>query len=282
MKFSLGTVFFNPTKFDIESFIKLSSNFKNSFCYLNSDLSKYQFDLLEGVSNICILGSKHNDGLSVAYNKILSKALEIYSEFVLLTDQDSRFDKLILNDFIKNVSLKEKENPKVAIFSMMPQSINNKVEINLRNRKNKFVSLKFSINSGSFLRLKAWNEIGGYDEKLFIDKIDTDFCNNLIKNNWEILKSEDHKFSHSIGHTKIFLFGLIKFNSQNEFRHYHSMESRIYILKKFKKNNPGKNLIFYIKIFKFILQVIKHNFLIIFFEDRKLIKLINIFKPFFK
>ena len=281
MKLSLGTVFFKPTNEDIKSFIKLSLNFTNSICYLNSEISKNQINSL--IKNqICILGSSHNDGLSVAYNKILSRALEIKSEFILLTDQDSRFQDNILNDFINNICLKEKIDPKVAIFSMTPKdNVNVSMEEILRYRENKFSSKKFSINSGSFLRVKAWNQIGGYDEKLFIDKVDTDFCQTLVKNKWKILQSEIHQFKHSIGQQKRFLLGIIKYNSQNEFRHYHSMLSRIYILKKYIKNNPSNNLILFLKNLKFFLQVLKHIMLILLFEEEKINKLNNIFKPFF-
>lgn len=280
MRFSLATVFYKPTEIDILSFIELSLNFKNSFVYLNSSLSRNQINLLEK-KKIDILGQQKNDGLSIAYNQILLKALEKNQEFVLLTDQDSRFEKFILNEFIKDVSLKEKQKPGVAIFSMLPKNNEANIisEFDLKKSKKKFVSKRFSINSGSLLRVSAWSQVGGYDEKLFIDKIDTDFCIALKSNRWDILQSRVHTFRHSVGKPKRFLFGLISYNSQNAFRHYHSMYSRIHIFKKSIKNLSRYNPIFFLKIIKFILQVLKCTSLTIIFEEKKIIKLIKSFKP---
>ena len=281
MKVALATVFFNPTIEDIKSFINLSTNFKHSLCYLNSVLCKDYIDLLRD-NSIKIIGTGNNDGLSIAYNYMANESINEYKlEYIFLTDQDSRFNKKILEDFFNSAGQVFIKNSNIGICSMFPKEGNRNLKIyNLFKSNRIFKSTNFSINSGSLLQLKAWQKVGGYDEKLFIDKIDTDFCNSLKSRNFNIMQSMFHHFEHSIGKKKEFLFGFIQYNSQNKFRHFHSMYSRILILRKRKRDLKNNYLNKIFLNLKFMLQCFKHLLLILLFEDNKLIKVKKIIEPF--
>ena len=133
----------------------------------------------------------------------------------------------------------------------------------------------FVINSGSLVNVKAWSDVGGYDERLFIDSIDYDFCRRLKRKGWEILQSNNLYFEHSLGDRKKILWGLFNYSSYKEFRHSNIMQSRLYLYNKFKENNLSSD--FLKNRFILISKIIKQYLIVIFFEQEKfkIIKSLN-------
>ena len=276
LKITLNVVFYNPKQNDINQFINLSKNFEYSQCYLNSKIEKKNHHLLE-LNKINIMGIGKNIGLSKAYNILIKNQIKNFN-FAFIIDQDSRFDAEILNSFFNEVKDKFNSQNNLAIVSMKPKNdLNSSYIMNPNNKiSRKFRSLPYVINSGSLLYLKAWLDIGGYDEELFIDKIDFNFCKSLRIKNWVILQSQIYYFNHSLGRPKKFLLGIIKYNSYNKKRHYYIMKSRIYTFLKF--NNRSNILDKIIKLFFLLIQIIKHIYLVLIFENNKKVKLNFLFK----
>jgi GT2 family glycosyltransferase len=46
----------------------------------------------------------------------------------------------------------------------------------------------FCITSASCTNLNAWKNVGGFDEWLFIDLVDNDFCKRIIVSGYKILR----------------------------------------------------------------------------------------------
>jgi rhamnosyltransferase len=55
------------------------------------------------------------------------------------------------------------------------------------------------ITAGSLCRVAAWQEIAGYDERLFIDFVDFDFCLRLRMAGWRIRITPHAILSHEVG-----------------------------------------------------------------------------------
>ena len=270
MQVCLITVFYNPSNEDVQSFLNLSKIFNYSYCFLNSKLTISQKEALK--ENSSILGNSKNLGLSIAYNFQFEAVLKSPIDFVFIIDQDSRFEKEKLKILFKKVKLLNNSKSKIGIYSLCPL-IDTKRP---KSKKNiEFSKKDFVINSGSLVNVKAWSDIGGYDEKLFIDAIDYDFCRRLKQKGWEILQSNNLYFEHSLGDRKKILWGLFNYSSYKEFRHSNIMQSRLYLYKKFKSNNLSFN--FFKNKFILICKIIKQYLIVIFFEQEKfkIIKSLN-------
>jgi len=272
MTISLNTVFYNPSINDINCFLSLSKNFDCAQCYINSKLDDNVYNILKK-NSINILGNQKNVGLSKAYNELFKNLKKDKIEFCFLVDQDSRFESEYVKEFILKSLISFKKIYKVGIISMFPKNGLKDIHIEqiYKRSKYKLEVMDYVINSGSLIKIKAWHEVGGYDEKLFIDRVDFDFCRTLRKKNWLILKSKKHIFCHTFGREKKSFLGFVKHKSYDEFRYFHFMKSRIYVFQKSKAdNNPIKNFFNLIILF---LQIIKQFILIFLLENKKFKKL---------
>lgn len=69
--------------------------------------------------------------------------------------------------------------------------------------------LRCTITSGSLIRNEVLRDIGGFEERLFIDSVDHEFCMRMRKRDWLVLEHRGVVMPHSIGAaTQHRLFGL--------------------------------------------------------------------------
>ena len=55
------------------------------------------------------------------------------------------------------------------------------------------------MTSGNILNLDIWKKIGGFKDWFFIDGIDIEYCMNLHKNGYKILRDNDLIIDHNLG-----------------------------------------------------------------------------------
>ena len=275
MRVAVLTIFYNPDYSDLISFIELSKSFEGRFCFINSLISKNSLDLLKS-NNIEVLGDGSNLGLSRAYNIILNECILKNFNYCFIADQDSRFKRSIIERFIKS-SLKMFQKDEYLSLTSMTRCFNNNYKKNITET---YSYKKFVINSGALVSCKLWQKVGKYDENLFIDSVDYDFCLRIKKFGFKIINYHDFEFKHSIGKEDKYFFNLFKYRSYNHQRHYFTIKDRLYFLKKYSQKNRINKIKLIIKIF---LKLLQHILQILFFEKNKLSCLISVkngFKDF--
>ena len=262
MRIALLTIFYKPDFTDIKNFIEISKSFQGRYCFINSILTQNEIKLLTS-NNIEILGNGTNIGLSRAYNYTFKECLKNNFDLCFITDQDSKFESIVIEKFIISSINMFVSDKYLGITSMSLFSENKYI----KDTKEDFSYEKFVINSGSLISCKIWREIGMYDENLFIDMVDYDFCYRLKKLGFKIIKYKIFTFKHSIGKVNKYLFNLIEYNSYNHQRHYKIIRDRLYFSsKKYFKKTPLNKLKLLIEIYA---KLLKHLLLILFFENNK-------------
>src|SRR5690606_2778062 len=96
------------------------------------------------------------------------------------------------------------------------------------------------ITSGNLLNIKAWEKIGGFDEKLFIDEVDHDFCVRAKLSGFKIMKVKGTFLHHNLGNV-IYIQkngNLRKKTIHQPFRMYYIIRNGLYFIKKYKKVFP--------------------------------------------
>ena len=173
MKFACGIVLYKPSLENIKHMKMIFSQFENILIYENSNY-EYQnyFEENENVTYIC---TGKNNGLAAAYNCFLILSRKLGIDILCLLDQDSMMtvDNIIkMKDFIAR---NNSEN--IVVFA--PR---------LRGTRGK----NWVINSNSFLNIHAVNENAlKYDEAYFLDRLDADFCKQIIDKGLRIKCNEE-------------------------------------------------------------------------------------------
>lgn len=68
--------------------------------------------------------------------------------------------------------------------------------------KEEFKEIPWTMTSGSLTSLKAYTDVGGFDDDLFIAHIDIDFCIRLKQDNWKILMVGPAVIKQRFGNSK--------------------------------------------------------------------------------
>lgn len=184
----------------------------------NSKLDELFLENLSKVANIKVL---HNDnenlGIAKSLNQALFQAKKDNYNWLLTMDQDSHFEKndfkLFLNDF------KNYNTPVNIIYS----PIHNKKFLT-----SNIIETNFIMTSGNIVNINLAIKIKGFDEKLFIDDVDHDFCFKSLKNKFKIIENQRVALTHNLGKK---LGGLTIYEPS---RLYYMSRNYLYIYSKYK------------------------------------------------
>lgn len=208
--------------------------------------------------NILIISSSENKGIAFALNRLFEYADLHGGEYLITLDQDSVCDDSLV------ASLRNAMNPNSAICAPAIKYRNNE---DYSEKGTGVASVDWVITSASLTSVNCWKEIGGFDEYLFIDGVDKDFCFRLLRAGYSITKNYDVKLEHELGNLRcIKVFGRKIFVTHHApFRYYYMVRNAIYLDKKLGRHDH------YAFIAKLILKTL-------FFEDNRKEKLMSISK----
>lgn len=215
-----GVVLYEPDEERLfHNLEKINPQVDKIFLYANSNIEKIAEKLKK--FNVVILGSGQNIGLAKALNAIMEEASEKYQmEWVVTFDQDS-----IAPDNMIEVMYPFLSEESTAI--VCPQVIDKRRPyMKKQTKKKEYVSR--CITSSSCTKISAWKDVGKFDENLFIDLIDNDFCKRLILKGWKILRINDLVLDQE--------FGNIELKSPKKVKFYMN------IAKKIKNKNLSTNI----------------------------------------
>jgi GT2 family glycosyltransferase len=123
-----------------------------------------------------------NMGLAFALNKAFSLLKKNGYHWVMSLDQDSILQEDTIENYLKVID----ENEKIAIVS--PTVIDVRRKYMNYNIMDDYIEVEKCITSGCLTNLSIWEKIGKFDERLFIDLIDNDFCKRVRINNYKIIR----------------------------------------------------------------------------------------------
>ena len=85
--------------------------------------------------------------------------------------------------------------------------------------------------SGNLVNAKAYKKIKGFNEDMFIDCVDFDFCLNMRKHGYQILQLNFVRLKHYLGNTvkKRFLGLTMYADNHSSMRKYYEVRNRHYL-----------------------------------------------------
>ena len=172
-----GIVLFNPEKERLE---------KNIYCLKEQVEKIYIFDNSEisngGYEGITYLSEKRNCGIAYALNRIMEQAKADGYKWVITMDQDSLIPTGLIHGFEESIETHEN------IGIVCPQVIDKRRTYLQAEDNTKEEYVDFCITSASCTSIEAWEMCGKFDEWMFIDLIDNDFCKRIVISGYKILK----------------------------------------------------------------------------------------------
>lgn len=221
-------------------------------------------DLVSNYDKLVLIKNFENVGISKALNQIVQKAEIEDCEWVLTLDQDSVVPTNIVSSYLNYIGF---EN--VALMTLPIVDVNNK-EFHINNRA-EYIYVDKCITSGSFVNVRICKELGYFDEKMFIDLVDFEYCMRVRSKGYKVLKIMNIYLSHRLGEMKVYKFlgKRIQVTNHSENRNYYYSRNQIYV-----------NIKHHVRfgIFKYFLRMPIKLGKIIMFEKRRKLKIKAIFR----
>lgn len=203
MKLAAIVIWYNPDQEAVDNILTYSSLFYKIFVVDNSKGNNEL--LLNKMQNCIYIPNLKNEGIAKALNTGCLKAKQEDFDWVMTMDQDSSWDSDQLEKFI---SLLDTTNDSL-IKSYAPvhrnslRSVAGDIKYKTEQKSNEsFIFQDKVMTSGNIINLSAWQEVDGFNEKLFIDEVDHEFCYKLIKKGFKIYEDQTVIMSHTLGHVK--------------------------------------------------------------------------------
>lgn len=153
----------------------------------------------EGLADLCrdrigvtLHRNSVNRGMASALNQIMEWAALQGADWAVLLDQDS----VATPGLVRALSAQLEPNVGQVAARIVDRNIPSTAGPGPPR------DIDHCITSGSLCRLAAWEQLGGYDEQLFVDFVDFDFCLRLRMAGWRIRSATDALLSHEVGHAR--------------------------------------------------------------------------------
>jgi rhamnosyltransferase len=204
----------------------------------------------EGMDCLQVMRLGQNTGIAQALNIGLEHATDC--AFVLTLDQDSRLPENYISQML-NFFGTDHDDPPLAMVVPNFLDVNSGTHATF-NLLEAFSLRSFScqpgsgshrttlaITSGAMVARHVFDVLGGFDEALFIDQVDTEFCLRLQQCGYRALVNADITIEHAIGNrSKHRFLGLtFKPNNHGPLRRYYISRNSVAVALRYARAFPS-------------------------------------------
>lgn len=179
-------------------------------------------------NNVIMIHSNENIGIATALNRLMQWGFENNYDWMLSLDQDSVCDASYANKMNQYLDVE----PLLGIVA--PVIVDRNVGVVGHNPNKEYCHVNTCITSGAFSKIEYWKQIGEYDESMFIDSVDFEYCYRMRKNGYGVIQVKDVYLLHELGNSvkRRFLFWKIDVTGHSAFRKYYIARNNVYYPKK--------------------------------------------------
>lgn len=223
-------VLYNPDENLLKNISSYIDFVEKVYAIDNSDSSNESlFQGLLFANKVEYVFNNGNLGIARALNIGCELAVQQGMEWSLTMDQDSNF--INLNDAIISQIYKTANG---AIGLYYPSYI---IEGEMYDKYIKENNEPIVVmTSGNILNLKIYEEVGGFEDQLFIDYVDIDYCLKLKKQGYKIANLPEANLNHELGQSEYKSFFYFKgiVTNHSSLRRYYITRNRLYVRKKYR------------------------------------------------
>lgn len=258
-------VLYNPDRDVVESIRTYSDQVDHLFIVDNSDnpADIRVIDSLRKIRNSEYISNGKNIGIAAALNIGAKRGLKSGYKYILTMDQDSKAPENMVGNMFMYLDRHYSETDRIGIVTPFQNDKGSPVipddDVEECGR---------AITSGNVLNLKIYSTVGEFDECLFIDKVDDDYCLRLRAEGYKIIRVNKVILDHNLGNIShhMFLWRPQVTTNHSPVRRYYITRNSFYVAKKHKKN--------FNDYYRFQLKTLFYEFVkIILYEKMKIKKI---------
>ncbi len=215
-----------------------------------------------------------NQGIASGFNIGIDAARQSGAEFVLLLDHDSipaaDMVSKLLDGFNPAINTDAAKTAVAAVGACIVDSRDKKdypfirfgwfrhQHIRCMDNSKKRVACDFLISSGSLVSISAFDKIGLFDEGLFIDNVDLEWCCRAKREKFSLYGVCEAELDHRLGDHRRRLWGCIDLVVHSPLRIYYMTRNRIrlyqrsYIPLKWKIKDMGRMIVKFLALMLFV------------------------------
>ena len=207
-------------------------------------LSAAQLQRIEHIS----LGS--NLGIACALNRGIARASALGASQVLLLDHDSQPGPAMVAAL--QAALSSQANAAISVPAIRyahpqircrwPQAHGRwRFRFVYADQIRDAVPVDLAIGSGMLLNIAVWQRLGGFDETLFIDLVDTEYCLYLRRCGYIVVATSQAELHHTLGEVEQRkLLGIKTYPTHHSaLRHYYINRNRMVLSRRYGRVYPG-------------------------------------------
>lgn len=263
MKIAGVVVWYNPSNDDINNIKSYINEVDKLYIIDNTEGKKNDSKLISNKKIEYIYNNK-NIGIASALNLAAQKAIKDNYKYLLTMDQDSKF----INNNLKRLidTVEKTDMKKIGIVSPW-----HKTKLKTEKPKEEIDYPLDVMTSGNILNLEIYKKIDGFKDFLFIDGVDIEYCLNLKKHGYRIMRVNSVELEHDLGDIfyKKFFKKEFMCDNHNYIRIYYMARNYRYIRDNYKDVAP--------EFCNILVKIKGLIFKIIFYEDDKYKKLKSIY-----
>jgi rhamnosyltransferase len=238
MKIAGIIILFNPGLDTWKNILSYINEVDLLFALDNSEI--YNNDLIKNIQSIDkikYINNFGNKGIAFALNKGARLAIDENCDWLLTMDQDSLASEGMV-DYMKQFIQIFDKIELLAIVSPFHSLLKETSEEKESCFYYKGFRLKYRLSvmtSGNLLNLKLFSIIGDFEEELFMDYVDHEYCLRANILGYKIVELIDIYLEHRLGETEL-RNSLIQFytTNHNYIRRYYITRNRFYLYNKYK------------------------------------------------
>ena len=160
-----------------------------------------------------------NKGIACALNRGAAEGRRRGYRLLLTMDQDTILAPDAAEELLKVLNTTEAQS----------------VGINWDGKAEKDEEVSYLITSGNLVTAEAVEQVGGYDEALFIDSVDFDFSLRLADYGYKMIKAAKARAVHRLGETQ----DGGRYATHSVERYYYIYRNHFYLIRKYRKGHRG-------------------------------------------
>jgi rhamnosyltransferase len=186
-------ILYHPDNSVVGNIQTYASQIEKIFILDNSEvINEIVTEKIKLVSNVVYYQGGINEGISKRLNFAAQMAIAGNFDLLLTMDQDSSFGEGMLEQYIACIKAYGSRD-QVSMFGINYQGNDSTTEFCHAT------TVQQLITSGSMINLKNYLATDGFDEALFIDEVDLDFCYNSITKGLTIIQFQNIHLTHQLG-----------------------------------------------------------------------------------
>lgn len=231
-------VTYYPNEEFAENIHAISQQVQRVVVFDNTPEKCLTLDAIKGVPGVEIFHAGKNEGLGVALNFGLDYASKNQYQWLATFDQDSQPTQGMIAKMLEGFS-QYPDQDRVRILA--PRHLNPPFKVDIDPGLNSAIQRRAVITSGNLIKIAGLDLHHRFDDDLFIDSVDHDFCLKTLQRHQLILEFDSAILMHHLGDITLHHKIGVQMHATNHapIRHYYMLRNRLVIWRRYGMNFPA-------------------------------------------